>query len=57
MEKKDGLIFVIDYNKEKIIMENNDDVKTDINYDLYDFQKKVDKKHNALIYIGTLGIL
>ena len=45
----------MDYNMEKMITENVDDTDESLTYDMYAVQKKVDKTHDAMIYIDTLG--
>ena len=52
---KKGLIFFMDYNEDRMITERGNDIQAALTNDLYDVQKKVDRKEDALIYIETIG--
>ena len=52
---KDGLIVMMDYNEDKMVIQDRDVMNIYSNDVVYDTLKKDDKSHGARIYFDTLG--
>ena len=51
-----GLIFMMDYNEDKVGLDMSTDVETSDDMDYGDMQEMDNKKGEAMIYIETLGM-
>ena len=51
-----GLIFLMDYNEDRIGLNMNNNSELSLSNDLGDMQENNDNKQDAMIYIETLGI-
>ena len=50
-----GLVFMMDYNEERIGLDTNIEIQTAVSKDFVDMREKDMKKEEAMIYIETLG--
>ena len=52
-----GLIFMMDYNEDRLGLNTRTAIKTSADMDYVDMQKKEDIRQEAMIHIETLGML
>ena len=51
-----GLVFMMDYNEDRIGLDTNTELETAVDKDFVDILETENQKKNAMIYIETLGM-